>query len=144
MATRNIPAPSNPYASGAVVFDSTPYTEFYVKQQVQEKAKDEALEKYLMDFDKSINPAGMRNNDVPAFLEKIGQNKNFYLKNKEAIKNPALDNGAAYSQWYNANKSALAEISKSKFLAEKDVRISKATFDAAKSGKKTTDDFQQR
>ncbi len=144
MATRTINPQSNPYASGAVVFDSTPYVDFFVKQQVQEKAKDEALEKYLMDFDKTINPAGMRNNDVAPFLEKIGQNKNFYLKNKEAIKNPALDNGAAYSQWYNANKEALAEINKSKMLAEKDARFSKAILDAKKQGKTITDDFQKR
>ena len=144
MATRTINPQSNPYGGGAVIFDSTPYVDFFVKQQIQEKAKDEALEKYLMDFDKTINPAGMRNNDVAPFLQKVAENKNFYLKNKEAIKNPALDNGAAYSQWYNANKEALGEIQKSKMLAQKDARFSKVILDAKKDGKTITDGFQKR
>jgi len=134
MATRNIPAPSNPYASGAVVFDSTPYTEFYVKEQQKEQAKDEALDKYFQDYDKSINPAGMRNIDTQDFLNLMNENKGFYFKNKAAIKNPALDNGAAYNEWFARNKDAMGLVSQSKYAAKKESDYGKRILDAKMKG----------
>jgi hypothetical protein len=134
MATRNIPAPSNPYASGAVVFDSTPYTEFYVKEQQKEQAKDEALDKYFQDYDKSINPAGMRNIDTQDFLNLMNENKGFYFKNKSAIKNPALDNGAAYNEWFARNKDAMGLVSQSKYAAKKESDYGKRILDAKMKG----------
>lgn len=139
MATRNIPAPSNPYASGAVVFDSAPYVDFFVKQQMQEKAKDEALDKYFMDWDKSINPAGMRNVDTQDFMNLINENKGYYFKNKAAIKNPALDNGAAYNEWFARNKEAMGLVSQSKDLAGKEELINKNILQAKQKGLPITD-----
>lgn len=139
MATRNIPAPSNPYASGAVVFDSTPYTEFYIKEQQKEQAKDEALDRYFQDWDKSINPAGMRNVDTQDFLNLINENKGFYFKNKAAIKNPALDNGAAYNEWFARNKSALGLVAQSKDVASKEEQINRAIIQAKQKGLPITD-----
>jgi hypothetical protein len=139
MATRNIPAPSNPYASGAVIFDSTPYTEFYIKEQQKEQAKDEALDKYFMDWDKSINPAGMRNVDTQDFLNLMNENKGFFFKNKAAIKNPALDNGAAYNEWFSRNKSAMGLVAQSKEIASKEEQINKAILQAKQKGLPITD-----
>ena len=36
MATRTINPQSNPYGGGAVVFDSTPYVEYYLREQQKE------------------------------------------------------------------------------------------------------------
>lgn len=134
MATRTINPQSNPYGGGAVIFDSTPYVDFYVKQQMQEKAKDEALDKYFMDWDKSINPAGMRNVDTQDFMNLINENKGYYFKNKAAIKNPALDNGAAYNEWFGRNKAAMGLISQSKDLAGKEELINKNILQAKQKG----------
>lgn len=139
MATRTINPQSNPYASGAVVFDSTPYVDFYVKQQVQEKAKDEALDKYFNDWDKSINPAGMRNVDTQDFMNLINENKGYYLKNKAAIKNPALDNGVAYNEWFARNKEATGLVARSKDIAGKEDLINKAIIQAKQKGLPITD-----
>jgi len=75
MATRNIPAPSNPYASVAVIFDSTPYTEFYIKEQQKELAKEEALDRYYQEEMSKISPAGMRADDLPVFNQKYNELK---------------------------------------------------------------------
>ena len=139
MATRNIPAPSNPYASGAVVFDSTPYTEFYIREQQKEQAKDEALDKYFQEWDKSINPAGMRNVDTQDFLNLINENKDFYFKNKAAIKNPALDGGRAYNEWSSRGKSAMGLVAQSKDLAGKEDLINKSIIAAKQKGLPITD-----
>jgi hypothetical protein len=134
MATRNIPAPSNPYASGAVVFDSTPYTEFYIREQQKEQAKDEALDKYFQEWDKSINPAGMRNIDTQDFLNLVNENKDYYFKNKAAIKNPALDGGKAYSEWNARGKSAMGLVSQSKNAAAKEAEYGKMILKAKQDG----------
>lgn len=139
MATRTINPQSNPYGGGAVVFDSTPYVDFYVKQQVQEKAKDEALDKYFNDWDKSINPAGMRNVDTQDFMNLINENKGYYFKNKAAIKNPALDNGAAYNEWFARNKEAMGLVARSKDIAGKEDLINKAIIQAKQKGLPITD-----
>ena len=88
MATRTINPQSNPYGGGAVVFDSTPYVEYYLREQQKEDAKNEALDKYYQDEMSKLSPAGMREQDVPIFSEKFNKLKEVWVKNKEAIKNP--------------------------------------------------------
>ncbi len=139
MATRTLPAQRNPYASGAVIFDSEPYVDFAIRERQKEQAKDEALDKYFADWDKSINPAGMRNVDTQDFLNLINENKGFYFKNKAAIKNPALDNGAAYNEWFARNKGAMGLVSQSKEIASKEEQINKAILQAKQKGLPITD-----
>ena len=134
MATRVLPSQANPYSSGAVVFDSTPYTEFYIREQQKEQAKDEALDKYFQEWDKSINPAGMRNVDTQDFLNLINENKDFYFKNKAAIKNPALDGGKAYSEWNSRGKTAMGLVSQSKNAAAKEAEYGKIILKAKQDG----------
>lgn len=139
MATKVLPSQANPYSSGAVVFDSTPYTEFYIREQQKEQAKDEALDKYFQEWDKSINPAGMRNVDTQDFLNLINENKDFYFKNKAAIKNPALDGGRAYNEWSSRGKTAMGLVSQSKDLAGKEDLINKSIIAAKQKGLPVTD-----
>lgn len=134
MATKVLPSQANPYSSGAVVFDSTPYTEFYIREQQKEQAKDEALDKYFQEWDKSINPAGMRNVDTQDFLNLINENKDFYFKNKAAIKNPALDGGKAYSEWNSRGKTAMGLVSQSKNAAAKEAEYGKIILKAKQEG----------
>jgi len=54
----------NPYGAGNVRLDSTPYTNFFLRQEAQKRAKDEALDRYFMDMEKSVTPAGMRTVDI--------------------------------------------------------------------------------
>lgn len=109
MATRNIPASSNPYASGAVVFDSTPYVEYYIREQQKEQAKDEALDKYYQEEMSKISPAGMRADDLPIFNQKFNELKKVWIENKDAIKNPTKY-GFEKAQQFNQLKADLMSI----------------------------------
>lgn len=119
MATRILQPSSNPYAGGAVIFDSSPYANLYIQQVQREAAKDEALDKYFLEWGKSINPAGMRVQDTQSLLNSINESRDFYFKNKKAIKNPALDGGKAYSEYMGRRNGEMALINNSKQFAQK-------------------------
>jgi len=102
MASTGLIAGINPYRSGniAVDFTSKP-TNLFIQLQQKEAAKREALDKYFMDYEKSLNPAGMRSQDQDVFLNKLGQAKQYYLQNRDKILNPAKY-GAEFQSTYNA------------------------------------------
>lgn len=102
------------YTGGAVAVSSQPMANMY-QQFVQRKmAQDDALENYFRDYGKNINPAGMRQQDVPGLLEKQNEWAKFYQQNKAAIKNPRLDNGTALTEYQGRYQDQLAYIDKSK------------------------------
>jgi len=96
MASRQIQPSGNPYASGAVVFDSNPYTEYYLRQENETKAKQEALDKYFADLGNSISPTGMDlENDLPALELMKAQWQKHYQQTKDDIRTKK-DGGKAY------------------------------------------------
>jgi len=132
MVTRNIPAPSNPYASGAVIFDSTPYTEYYIREQQKEQAKEEALDRYYEEEISKISPAGMRADDLPVFNQKFNELKKTWVENKDAIKNPTKY-GFDKAQQYNQLKADLMSLPiESKEEKEKDAFVLKLLADPTK------------
>jgi hypothetical protein len=143
MPNRIIQFQNNPYSGGAVIFDSSPYTNYFIQEQKRELAKDEALDRYFMEWDKSINPAGMRQQDTQDLINQMSENKKFYFERKKEIKNPSLDNGIAYNEWYSRNKQAESLINRSKELAEKESLINRAVIQAKQKGLPITDKVLQ-
>lgn len=139
MPTRILQPSSNPYAGGAVVFDSSPYANLYIQQVQREAAKDEALDQYFKEWDKSINPAGMRNQDTKDLFDIVNQSREFYFQNKKAIKNPSLDNGRAYSEYMSRQKEAMGLINGSKQAAQKEEFINRNILSAKQKGLPITD-----
>lgn len=134
MAIRINQPSSNPYAGGAVIFDSSPYANLYIQQVQREAAKDEALDKYFQEWGKSINPAGMRNQDTQDLLNLVNQSRDFYFQNKKAIKNPALDGGRAYAEYMGRQKEAMGLINSSKQIAQKEELINRNILSARQKG----------
>ena len=90
----------NPYYKGVKLDVSKPVN-LAIQLEQKERAKQEALDKYFMDYEKSINPAGMRQQDQDVFLSKLAQAKQYYLQNRDKILNPAKY-GAEFQSTYNA------------------------------------------
>lgn len=134
----------NPYRKGVVLDISSKPTALYVDMQQKERARQDALDKYFMEYDKNINPAGMRTQDINGLLGKQMENKSFYYQNKKAIQNPAIDGGRAYTQWMNSNKEMLAKVSESKQAAANGLIVKKANIDAKKNGMVTDDETMSR
>ena len=64
----------NPYGKGVAIDFSSKPTQLAIQLEQREQAKREALEKSFMDYEKSINPAGMRKVDSDIFLQKLADN----------------------------------------------------------------------
>lgn len=128
----------NPYRKGVEFDPSSKSTALYVNLQQREKqreqARQDALDKYFMEYDKNINPAGMRTQDIDGLLKEQQKSKAFYYQNKNLIQNPAKDNGAAYTKWVSMNQQMLGKISQSKKAAADGLVINKAIMDAKKNG----------
>ena len=60
----------NPYGKGVAIDFSSKPTQLAIQLEQREQAKREALDKYLMDYEKSINSAGMRKAESNIFLNK--------------------------------------------------------------------------
>jgi len=124
----------NPYRKGVVVDISSKPTALYVDLQNKERARQDALDRYFMDYDKNINPAGMRNIDIDDLLKLNQESKQFYYQNKKAIQNPMVDGGRAYSVFNNLYKKQQGLISSSKQQAAEDLVLQKAMQESKQKG----------
>lgn len=111
MAVHN---PAGLYSENQGVFNSTPFTQFAIQQEAKRVARDEALDKYYQGLPKSINSAGLRNQDTGGFIDKINGIRDFYAKNRDAIKNPRLDRGKAQAEYQARNTDASMYVNQSK------------------------------
>ena len=109
----------NPYGKGVAIDFSKP-TQLAIQLEQREQAKREALDKYLMDYEKSINSAGMRKAESNIFLKKLSDNKAFYIQNRDKILNPAKYGYDAQSQYMSNFKDMTNLIDQSKQAAAND------------------------
>jgi hypothetical protein len=109
----------NPYFKGVQIDTSKPVN-LAIQLEQRNQAKREALDKYFMDYEKSINPAGMRSQDQDIVLKKLNDNKQFYMQNRDKILNPSKYGAEAQSQYMAGFKDILSDISKSKQASAED------------------------
>ena len=110
----------NPYQKGIALDFSSKPTQIAIQLEQREQAKREALDKYLMDYEKSINSAGMRKAESDIFLKKLSDNKAFYIQNRDKILNPAKYGYDAQSQYMSNFKDMTNLIDQSKQAAAND------------------------
>jgi hypothetical protein len=90
----------NPFYKGVVVDFSSKPAQLAIQLQQKEQAKAEALEKFYMDYEKSINPKGLGKGEADVFNKKYNAAKEFWMKNKIPILNPTkygMDAQSTYS-----------------------------------------------
>jgi hypothetical protein len=121
----------NPYQKGIALDISSKPINLAIQLEQKEAAKREVLDKSFMDYEKSINPAGMRKQESDVFLQKFAENKAFYLQNRDKILNPAKYGYDAQSQYMANNKGLLSLIDQSKQAAAND-KIAQQHFIAQK------------
>lgn len=104
----------NPYYKGVNLdFTSRP-TQLAIQLQQKEQAKAEALEKYFMDYEKSVNPKGLGRGEAEIFNKKYNAAREYWIKNKEAILHPTKYGLDAQSTYLAALKDAQGYIEQGK------------------------------
>lgn len=125
----------NPYGKSQVIDISSKPINALIQVRQKQIAKGEALDKYFQEYDKTINPAGMRTQDVDALVKLKNEAKQFYFQNKDAIQNTSKDNGKAYSQLMSMYSDASKTIEASKQQAATGKVVTQAYLDAKKNNK---------
>ena len=110
----------NPYQKGVAIDISSKPINLAMQLHQHEEAKKEALDKYFMDYEKTLNPAGMRGQDQDVFLGNLSDAKKYYLQNREQILNPAKYGADAQSEYFNRLKKTQSIIEQSKQAAAND------------------------
>lgn len=118
----------NPWAAGAVVFDTRPYAAFYERQMLRQQAKQDALDNYFRDLNKNITTAGMRSQDVPGLLKKQQEWQQIGMQKKAALLNPKLDNGQTLTEYQTKYNDMLAHINESKEAYKNKEQLGKLKF----------------
>jgi hypothetical protein len=124
----------NPYYKGTELDVSKPVN-LAIQLHQKEEAKKEALDKYFMDYEKSLNSAGMRTQDQDVFLKKLAENKQYYLQNRDKILNPGRYGAEAQSEYMSKYKDILSDINRSKQLAANGKVLATAVTDATKNNR---------
>jgi hypothetical protein len=132
----------NPYYKGTNIDVSKPVN-LAIQLEQKERAKQEALDKYFMDYEKSINPAGMRSQDQDGFMQKYNANKAYYFENRDKILNPAKYGAQYQSQYMAGFKDILSDISKSKEATANNKIAQQNYYQAQQKGLETPDGYLQ-
>jgi hypothetical protein len=105
------------YTGGTVVADTSPLVQLQHQYNMKQAARDEALDDYFRNLNQSINPKGVRNQDIEGLTLKQDEWQKFYLQNKQAIKNPRIDGGKALTEYQGRFNDMRNYIEKSKNAA---------------------------
>lgn len=130
----------NPYYKGVNIDVSKPVN-LAIQLDQKEKAKQEALDKYFMDYEKSINPAGMRSQDQDILMQKLNANKVYYFQNRDKILNPSKYGAQYQSQYLAGYKDMLSDISQSKQAAAYDKVAQEHYYQAKQKGLEVPDGY---
>jgi hypothetical protein len=90
MASTGLLTGVNPYKGGNVAIDfSSKPTQYAIQELQHQQAKAEATEKYYKDWEKSLNTAGIGEQERKIFAEKLNALKGYAIKNREQVYNPS-------------------------------------------------------
>jgi len=104
----------NPYQKGLNLDITSKPANLAIQLAQKEQAKQEAMTKYLLDYDSKITGAGMAQNDIDGLMALKNQAKKYFFENKREITNTALDNGKAYTDLMSMYNDAEKLIAASK------------------------------
>jgi hypothetical protein len=101
----------------AVVFNPAPIINFFQQEQERKRLENQAIDKQIADDISKYTPDGLRQQDIPQFLNQYQNLKNLSIQYRDAIRNPAK-NPKMYSEYQNAKSKLTGLIAESKAAKE--------------------------
>jgi len=132
----------NPYGKAQALDFSSKPTQLAIQLQQKEQAKAEAYEKYFMDYEKSLNPAGLAQGESREFLNKYNRIKENWIKNKQSILNPARYGYEAQAEYSALLKDAVSYIDLGKQASAERKAYNAYIDQARKAGKHIAGDLE--
>lgn len=81
--------------NGSAPLNPLPYVNIALQQRARKQAREEAIDTYYKKLPDTINDKGVRDQEIPIINDYKNKIYDFGLKNREALRNPKVDNGAA-------------------------------------------------
>ena len=131
----------NPYQKGLALDITSKPVNLAIQLEQKEAAKREALDKYYMDYEKSLSPTGMRSQDQDIFMQKLNANKAYYFQNRDKILNPSKYGAQYQSQYMAGFKDILSDVSRSKQAAANDKIAQEHYYQAQQKGLEIPDGY---
>ncbi len=141
MATLNLHNPEGLYSGGSVHVNALPYARLAMEARDRKQAREDAIDKYYQKLPDTINDKGLRDQEIPIINEYKDKIFEFGLKNKEALRNPKLDKGAAQFQLQKLMRDAQGVARESQNAAKTDLELGKLWFNKENQWALSNDDF---
>jgi len=109
-----------------------PYVNIAMQARARKAAREEAIDKYYQKLPDTINDKGVRDQEIPIINE--GKNKifEFGVKNREALRNPKIDNGASQLELDKMMRDLRGIAMESQNRAKTDLQLGKWRFNKEK------------
>lgn len=107
------------YTGGGERFDSRPHVALYANILARRQAKHDAFDEYIRGLNKGINSVGLRNQDRPAFEEKLKKWQEYGMENRDRLRDPRKDGGKASLEFQVGYQDLMNHIAESKQEEEK-------------------------
>lgn len=130
MATR---IPPTLYSGGVVEFDSRPEVAMYANLLSRKQAREDALDEYYRKLPATVNSQGVRDQDRGTINQQMSDAMQYWLKNKESIRNPRADQGKAQLELENRYRNIRQIVDESKQRGKTALELGKMKFDPTKS-----------
>lgn len=125
----------NPYQKGLNLDITSKPANLAIQLEQKEAAKRDALDKYFMDYEKTLTDNGMRPQDKNLFLSKLGEAKQYYFQNRDKILNPSKYGAEAQSNYSALLREGQSLIGESKAQLEEDKLVARNIYNATQQGK---------
>ena len=140
---RHNPSTAGLYTGGAAVLPYRPaYNNYASRMQMHLLAKDQALGQYYSKLENGINPAGVRQQDMEGWQNKLQKWQQFGVENRNALINPNVDNGRSQRQFGAMHQDLLGDIQKSKAAGQNERAVQTIMLDPKRRAMTTNNDLQ--
>ncbi len=129
------------YTGGAVTLPYHPQPNYARQLMMHQQAKNQALGQYYSKLENSINPAGVRDQDMDGWQAKLQQWQQFGIENRSALINPNADGGKAIRRFGAMHQDLLGDIQKSKAAAANERSIQPLMLDPKRRALTTNQDL---
>jgi len=141
MATLNLHNPEGLYSGGSVSVNALPYARLAMEARARKQSREDAIDQYYQKLPDTLNDKGLRDQEIPIINEYKNKIFEFGLKNKEALRNPKLDNGAAQFTLQKMMREAHGVARESQNAAKTDLELGKLWFSKENQWALANDDF---
>jgi hypothetical protein len=129
------------YSGGTVAIHAPNYAGYFQQAMAHRMAKQQALSQYYDRVQTSINPQGVRDQDLEGWQKKADDWNKWGIEHRDELVDPRRDGGQALNRFNSMHRDLLGDLAKSKQAASKELALQRIYSDPAKAKLATDKDL---